>query len=208
MTEIENNQPARLDGELLREKVAEAIRADGSDLCDAPWETLSADRKIGWLGDADRALAAVKDYLTPDAARAAPSPQAVEPVALPDGWVAVPRDPTMDQRTKGYKAMQDARYQDPCGKTEYDRVPRAVYYAMLSASPQLPAQGIEADRFPVTLGKIHEAIDAYVEELVRRQHGGIAMDRSFNLICQALGRDTMRELTSRSAALRQHEDGK
>lgn len=52
----------------LREKVAEAIRADGSDLDDTPWEALSEERKIGWLGDADRALAVVKEYLTDQSA--------------------------------------------------------------------------------------------------------------------------------------------
>ncbi len=56
---------------MLRDKVAEAIRGDGSDLSDTPWETLSADRRIGWLGDADRALSVVKDYLTSTATIAA-----------------------------------------------------------------------------------------------------------------------------------------
>lgn len=62
----------------LREAVAEAIRADGSDMDDTPWETLSDERKIGWLGDADRALAVVKDYLTTHAPAA---PQEAEAVA-------------------------------------------------------------------------------------------------------------------------------
>ena len=56
-------EPSGISGE-LREKVAEAIRGDGSDLCDQPWDTLPDDRKAGWLGDADRALAVVKEYLT------------------------------------------------------------------------------------------------------------------------------------------------
>lgn len=43
----------------LRERVAEAIRADGSDLCDQPWDQLADERKIGWLGDADRAIPVV-----------------------------------------------------------------------------------------------------------------------------------------------------
>lgn len=47
----------------LRDQVASAIRGDGSDLCDAPWEILSDDRKTWWRGDADRAIAAVKNYL-------------------------------------------------------------------------------------------------------------------------------------------------
>lgn len=47
----------------LRDSVAEAIRGDGSDLCDAPWNTLSDENKIGWRGDADRAIAAFKENL-------------------------------------------------------------------------------------------------------------------------------------------------
>lgn len=39
----------------LRERVAEAIRGE-SDLCDTPWDTLSADQKVRWLGAADRAI--------------------------------------------------------------------------------------------------------------------------------------------------------
>lgn len=30
----------------------------------SPWATLSEDRKIGWRGDAERALTVVKEYLT------------------------------------------------------------------------------------------------------------------------------------------------
>lgn len=49
-------------GELI-DKMAEAIRGDTvSD--ETPWATLSEDRKIGWRGDAERALAVVKEYLT------------------------------------------------------------------------------------------------------------------------------------------------
>lgn len=40
----------------LRERVAEAIRADGTDLCDRPWDQLPPELKSGWMGDADRAL--------------------------------------------------------------------------------------------------------------------------------------------------------
>ena len=58
-------------GELI-EKMAEAIRGDTTS-DDTPWATLSEDRKIGWRGDAERALAVVKEYLT---ARS-PSEQAV-----------------------------------------------------------------------------------------------------------------------------------
>jgi len=51
-----------ISGELI-DAVAAAIRADGSDLCDQPWEQLSEDHKIGWRGDAMRAIRAVKDHL-------------------------------------------------------------------------------------------------------------------------------------------------
>jgi len=50
-------------GELI-DKMAEAIRDWGSHYDDGPWETLPDDRKAGWRGDAERALAVVKEYLT------------------------------------------------------------------------------------------------------------------------------------------------
>jgi len=50
-------------GELI-DKMAEAIRDWGSHYDDGPWETLPEDRKAGWRGDAERALAVVKEYLT------------------------------------------------------------------------------------------------------------------------------------------------
>ncbi len=40
----------------LRDMVAEAIRGDGTDLCDRPWDQLPKEIKEGWLGDADRAI--------------------------------------------------------------------------------------------------------------------------------------------------------
>lgn len=49
-------------GELI-DKMAEAIRGDTTS-DDTPWATLSEDRKIGWRGDAERALAVVKECLT------------------------------------------------------------------------------------------------------------------------------------------------
>lgn len=48
----------------LIDMMASAIRVDGSDLCDGSWESLSYDRKQAWRGDTERALAAVKEYLT------------------------------------------------------------------------------------------------------------------------------------------------
>lgn len=62
-------------------------------------------------------------------------PQQEEAVA---GWVLVPKEPTLDQRKAGYQAAAKARYQDPCGKTEYDQVPREVYYAMIASAPAHP----------------------------------------------------------------------
>lgn len=47
----------------LIDKMAEAIRGDTTS-DDTPWAVLPEDRKIGWRGDAERALAAVKEYLT------------------------------------------------------------------------------------------------------------------------------------------------
>lgn len=55
-------EPSGNTGELI-DKMAEAIRGDTTS-DDAPWATLSEDRKIGWRGDAERALAVVKHYLT------------------------------------------------------------------------------------------------------------------------------------------------
>ena len=46
---------------------------------------------------------------------------------IKEGFRLVPVEPTLAQRTAGYQAAAKARYQDPCGKTEYDRVPREVY---------------------------------------------------------------------------------
>ena len=67
-----------IPGELI-DKMAEAIRGDTTS-DDTPWATLSEDRKIGWRGDAERALAVVKEYLT---ARR-PSEQAVTEDSLFD----------------------------------------------------------------------------------------------------------------------------
>ena len=50
-------------GELI-DRMAAAIRDWGSHYDDGPWETLPEDRKAGWRGDAERALAVVKEYLT------------------------------------------------------------------------------------------------------------------------------------------------
>jgi hypothetical protein len=70
----------------------------------------------------------------------------------------------------------------------------------LYAAPQSSSQVTE-ERFPVTLGKVHEAIDGYVQALVDRKHGGVALDHAFGAICDALGRSTTAELDARRAAL-------
>lgn len=70
--------------------------------------------------------------------------------------------------------------------------------AILTASLAVGDEGIrEGERFPVTLGKVHQAIDAYVQALVDRQHGGVAQDRAFNAICEALGRSPTAEMDAR-----------
>lgn len=70
----------------LRDKIAEAIRGDGS-LDDRPWEALPEERKDWWREDADRVLAAIKDYLTPAPVETAPEAQQ-EPVKVkPLEWV-------------------------------------------------------------------------------------------------------------------------
>jgi len=70
----------------------------------------------------------------------------------------------------------------------------------LYASPQSSSQVTE-ERFPVTLGKVHQAIDGYVQALVERKHGGVAQDHAFGAICDALGRSTTAELDARRPAL-------
>jgi len=50
-------------GELI-DKMAEAIRDNGKHYDETPWDILSEERKEGWRGDARRALAVVKEYLT------------------------------------------------------------------------------------------------------------------------------------------------
>lgn len=59
--------------------------------------------------------------------------------------------------------------------------------------------------FPKTLGLIHQAIDSYVDALLAREHGGVAQDRAFTAICDALGRQPIGEMDSRRrAALSPH----
>lgn len=81
-------------GELI-DKMAEAIRDWGSHYDDGPWETLPEDRKAGWRGDAERALAAVKEYLT---TRALSSPDHADAGKVEgDGWLPIesaPKDRT------------------------------------------------------------------------------------------------------------------
>lgn len=57
MVELSGNS-----GDLI-DRMASAIRGDTTS-DDTPWATLSEDRKIGWRGDAERALAVVKECLT------------------------------------------------------------------------------------------------------------------------------------------------
>jgi len=68
-------------GELI-DRMAEAIRDWGSHYDDGPWETLPEDRKAGWRGDAERALAVVKEYLM---ARALSSPDHIADAGKVEG---------------------------------------------------------------------------------------------------------------------------
>lgn len=115
----QHRSAAGIDDDRLRHKVAEAIRGDGSDLCDTPWETLSADRKVGWLGDADRALAVVKDYMTT--------------AAMPVAWAidAVLRDGTHTLRLPLFTNPEDAK--------RYSQANRDERLVSLYATP--PASG-------------------------------------------------------------------
>lgn len=71
-----------------------------------------------------------------------------------------------------------------------------TFRAATPASPVIT----EEQQFPRTLGTIHEAIDAYVDDLLARQHGGIAQDKAFGLICEALGRTPITEYDARRTA--------
>jgi hypothetical protein len=80
------------------------------------------------------------------------------------------------------------------GRVDAAQCVREALTAALAAGDE----GIrEGERFPVTLGKVHQAIDAYVQALVDRQHGGVAQDRAFNAICEALGRSPTAEMDAR-----------
>lgn len=58
-------------------------------------------------------------------------------LTVPKGWKLIPLEPTFEMLRAGFLAAREARYQDPCGKTEYDRVPRAVHYAMHTTAPEV-----------------------------------------------------------------------
>lgn len=58
----------------------------------------------------------------------------------------------------------------------------------------------ETEQFPKTLGRIHAAIDRYVDALVERQHGDVAQSKAFDAICEALGRNPTAEMDARRYA--------
>ena len=66
----------------------------------------------------------------------------------------------------------------------------------------------EIERFPKTLGRIHSAINTYVDDLVARKHGGVAQDQAFTSICLALGRSPTHEMDARRAALSSKKESK
>ena len=78
-------------------------------------------------------------------------------------------------------------------RTARDRMVEALTAALAVRDEGIP----EGERFPLTLGKVHQAIDGYVQALVDRQHGGVAQDRAFNAICEALGRSPTAEMDAR-----------
>ncbi|TDR27815.1 hypothetical protein [Aquamicrobium defluvii] len=123
-------------GELI-DKMADAIRGD-TVLDDTPWETLSEDRKVGWRGDAERALAVVKEYLTSQAATAL---RLSAGGGVPEGWKLVPVDPTPEMLGAFWR-------QKNCGTQEVgERGPHtddcSAYRAMLAASPTVEAGHVE-----------------------------------------------------------------
>lgn len=89
-------------GELI-DKMAEAIRGDTTS-DDTPWATLSEDRKIGWRGDAERALAVVKEYLT----TRRPSPEGHHPddIAV-DRFAAAMKEKLARKREEGRGGWDD-----------------------------------------------------------------------------------------------------
>jgi len=83
--------------------------------------------------------------------------------------------------------------------------------AILSTLTTQPAESAksgdgERERFPKTIGKIEQAIDQYVDDLLARKHGGIAMANAFSAVCEALGRNPVAEMDRRAAALRDHRN--
>jgi len=91
-------------GELI-DRMAEAIRDWGSHYDDGPWETLPEDRKAGWRGDAERALAVVKEYLM---ARALSSPDHIADAGKVegDGWKpGCDRLPTLQEAAFAAKVL-------------------------------------------------------------------------------------------------------
>lgn len=123
-------------GELI-DKMADAIRGD-TVLDDTPWEMLSEDRKIGWRGDAERALAVVKEYLTSQAATAL---RLSAGGGVPEGWKLVPVEPTPEMIGAFWR-------QKNCGTQGVgERGPQtddySAYRAMLAASPTVEAGHVE-----------------------------------------------------------------
>lgn len=91
-------------GELI-DKMAEAIRGDTTS-DDTPWAALSEDRKIGWRGDAERALAAIKDYLTPAPVVPAPEAQHTDDKAV-DRFAAAMKRKLAQKREEGRGGWDD-----------------------------------------------------------------------------------------------------
>ncbi|EXL09731.1 Lar family restriction alleviation protein [Aquamicrobium defluvii] len=124
-------------GELI-DKMAEAIRDWGSHYDDGPWETLPEDRKAGWRGDAERALAVVKEYLTSQAATAL---RLSAGGGVPEGWKLVPVEPTPEMIGAFWR-------QKNCGTQGVgERGPQtddySAYRAMLDASPAAEVGHVE-----------------------------------------------------------------
>lgn len=57
----------------LREAVAVAIRNEGGHYDDKPWHLLTREQRIGWLGDADRAIEAYEQWHAQNPVHSQPS---------------------------------------------------------------------------------------------------------------------------------------
>lgn len=90
-------------------------------------ETVTTDCKLRDAVDAIR-----NSGIEIDADKILAERDALNSPVIPDGWVMVPKDPTMSQELAGYKTLNDTGKMSRLMKTRLSN----IYRAMLSAAPQ------------------------------------------------------------------------